>query len=79
MQVKEILSEGTITFPLKECDYLRKVKVGELDYLSDVAPKLEGLMDELEVLASNSTLPESVDREFWDDFIVEVLENEVLR
>lgn len=73
-QVKSILTLGTIVFPLPEADYLRTVKQGKLHYQREVAPELERVMDEVEALSAASTLPESVDRAYWDRFIVEELE-----
>ena len=73
-QVKELLTENTITFPLKEAPFLREVKQGKLDYLKEVAPKLEALMEEVEILSENSTLPEKPDRKFWDQFIIDVID-----
>lgn len=75
-QVIEIFNQGTIIFPLREAEYLKEVKSGKLDYLSDVAPKLEKLMDELEELSEESQYPKKVDRSFWDDFLIKVIENE---
>ena len=75
-QVKELLIENTITFPLKEAPFLREVKQGKLDYLTKVAPKLESLMDEVEILSENSSLPAKPNRKFWDRFIINVLEKE---
>jgi len=76
-QTKEILTENTLTFPLREADFLRKVKQGKLDYLSEVGPELETLMEEVERLAFASNLPETVDRKFWDQFICDTLEREL--
>ncbi len=73
-EMKEVLSEGNITFPLRERDFVKKVKAGEFDYLTIVAPKLEELMDEVEVLSAKSNLPEKPDRKFWDDWLVSVVE-----
>jgi hypothetical protein len=72
-QVKEILTEGKITFPLREADFLRNVKGGMYDYQTEIAPKLDSLMDEVEVLSAESTLPIKPDREFWDSFICNVV------
>lgn len=69
-QVKQILAEGTITFPLKEADYLLSVKQGKLHYQNEVAPRLDTLMDEVEALAQKSTLPETVDRKWWDKWLL---------
>jgi hypothetical protein len=76
-QTKEILTENTITFPLRNADFLRKVKQGTLDYLTEVGPELETLMEEVERLALASNLPDTVDRKFWDQFICDTLEREL--
>ena len=76
-QTKEILTENTINFPLRTADFLIKVKQGKLDYLSEVGPELETLMEEVERLAFASNLPETVDRKFWDQFICDTLEREL--
>ena len=76
-QTKEILTENIINFPLRTADFLIKVKQGKLDYLSEVGPVLETLMEEVESLALFSKLPETVDRKFWDQFICDTLEREL--
>jgi len=76
-QTKEILTESTINFPLRNADFLRKVKQGKLDYLSEVGPLLETLMEEVESLSLTSSLPEAVDRKFWDKYICETLKREL--
>jgi len=76
LQTKQILTEKTITFPLKEADYLRRVKQGKFDYLTEVAPRLEAMMDEIEGLSEKSNLPEKVNRKYWENFLVETLRNE---
>ena len=76
-QIKELLIDNTISFPLKEADYLIKVKQGKLDFLKDVSPKLDELMDEVELLTKCSDLPEQVDTKYWDDFIIRVLEEKL--
>ncbi len=76
-QVKELFTKKTITFPRTEAKFLLKVKQGKLDYLSKVAPILEELIAEVEILAAKSDLPEKTDKDFWDDFIVEIMEKEL--
>lgn len=70
LQVKELLTEGTITFPLKERELLLKVKTGQLDYLGYVAPLLEDLIVEVKEIAEKSNLPEKADVKFWEEFVV---------
>ncbi|MBT8367050.1 MAG: nucleotidyltransferase domain-containing protein [Deltaproteobacteria bacterium] len=76
-QTREILTENSLTFPLKMAPYLMKVKKGELDYLTEVAPVLESLMEEVEELSLSSSLPETVDRKFWDQFICDAVESKI--
>jgi len=76
-QVKELLTTNTITFPLKNADYIRQIKNGELDFQTEVSPNLEKLMDEVEILSEKSTLPLKPNRKFWDKFIIETIENDI--
>jgi len=73
IQVKEILTERTIHFPLKEAEYLKQVKCGNLDYSTEVVLKLEELMKDVEELSDKSTLPEKVDTQYWDKFIINII------
>ncbi len=76
-QTKEILTENNLIFPLRMAPFLMKVKQGKLDYLTEVGPVLESLMEEVEELSLRSTLPETVDRKFWDQFICDTVESEL--
>lgn len=78
LQVREILTQGAIHYPLKDALYLKQVKEGRLDYLGQVAPRLESLMAEVETLLKNSPLPDNPDRGYWDDFICETLDHYLL-
>jgi hypothetical protein len=78
LQVKELLVYNTITFPLEKADYLLEVKQGQRDYLTDVSPYLESLMDEVEGLVLESTLPMKVDEDYWDNFLVQVIKKYVI-
>ncbi len=73
-QVRQILTENSITFPPKEAKLLLEIKQGKLDYKSVVAPALDDLIDTVETLSEESNLPEKVDRKFWDKFIIQTLE-----
>lgn len=72
-QLKQLYLEGTITFPLAEATYLRGVKGGHKDYLSEVAPLLEETIADVERLASESTYPREVNRGWWDEWLVNKL------
>jgi len=72
-QVRHILTVGGYTYPLPETEYIRAVKSGTLSFLNDVGPALELLMDELEELSQQSSLPEQPDQAFWDRWLMSVL------
>lgn len=68
-QMKQLFTEGTITFPLKEAKFLTEIKTAQIPYLT-LAPQLEELIDEIKSLAANSDFMEKPDREFWDNWLV---------
>lgn len=71
-QLQMIYEQGDYYFPLPQTDFLRQVKNGKLDYEKDqLGEKLQNLIDKCENLASVSEYPEKVDREFWDNVILE--------
>lgn len=72
-QMKEILEHGTITFPLKQAKFLIQVKTGKLDYESVLAPALNFLVDDVEVLSAASKLPKEIDKEYLNNFLYELV------
>lgn len=76
-QTKHIFLDGTYSYPLPETEYLLKVKTGQLDYSTQVAPYLDDLIDELERLSKVVDLPQQVDRTFWDGWLCGVIEREL--
>lgn len=73
-QARAIFKYRGFTFPLPEVEFLKKVKSGQLDYLTIVAPELERLMDELEELKRSTSLPMKVDREDIEEWLFRTLE-----
>ena len=73
IQMEEILRYKTLTYPLKQADLLRNIKQGKLDYMTEVAPLLDKQMDIVEDLVNKSDLPIEVNKEFWDDFLVNIM------
>lgn len=77
-QVRHILKDGGYTYPLPETDMIRAVKSGSLDWFSVVQPELESIMDEVEGLSAASTLPAKVDREYWDRWLMQIIDEFVV-
>jgi len=73
-EVLSIYNEKTIKFPLKEAEYLKEVKSGTLDYLTEVGEKLESLMDEIEWKSKVVDLPEKTNREYWHLWLCKTIE-----
>jgi predicted nucleotidyltransferase len=72
-QLKELYTTGDLIFPLKDAEFLREIKKGIYHYVNDkIAEKLENLILEIEMLASNSSYPEKVDIKEWENFIVKL-------
>ena len=72
-QARDIYKLGDYSYPLRESDFLLDVKLGKLDYKSEVAPVLESLVEEVEALSKVSTFPETVDRKYWGYWLVETV------
>ena len=71
-QVRDIFTKGDFEYPLKETDFILKVKRGELDFVSEVQPKLEALVDEVMNLSETTdTVPDSVNTKFWNEWLVD--------
>jgi len=70
-QARDIYMFGDFQYPLVETDFILAVKLGQLDYKTDVAPELERLVDEVDILADVSTLPAKVDREYWGAWMLQ--------
>ncbi len=71
-QIRSIFKNGTFSYPLKETDFIMKVKKGELDFSTQVQPVLDELVEEVNALSEKSDLPEKVDTEFWDEWLLSV-------
>ena len=68
-QLKEIILNGTITFPLADREFIKKVKLGRFSYFC-MAIYLDCMVDELEELNRNSSLPINPDYDFWINFLI---------
>lgn len=75
LQLMELYKDGTITFPLKDRELLMKIKLGQLDFETMISPMLDNLINVVEELCNHSALPDKVNRQFWDDFIIDVIKN----
>jgi hypothetical protein len=70
-QARAIYAKGGFEYPLAETSFLMDVKLGKLDWNTEVQPVLDALVDEVDVLAEDSDLPDSVDHTFWNNWLYE--------
>lgn len=70
-QLKQLLTEGTMTFPIPNRDEVLAVKMGERDFLW-CKNQMEELISEVQSLAKKSKLPEAPNREAAEDFVAEI-------
>lgn len=77
-QLRDMLTKGTFKYPLDQTAFILSVKVGELDFKNEVSPELERLVTEVEMLIEVSTLPERIDIEYWNKWLLEQYDKYVL-
>jgi hypothetical protein len=70
-QAKYIYEIGGFTYPLPETDFIMDVKLGKCGYKDVVQPAIEELVAEVTRLAGASDLPETSDKEYWNNWIYE--------
>ncbi|BAV80900.1 hypothetical protein [Vibrio phage RYC] len=68
-EIDQIIDEGGVTFPLRDVDYLKKIKMNEVSYqevMDFLDDKFEEVMNKLE----NSNLPDETDISRLTDIVV---------
>ena len=71
-QAKEIVETGDLTFPLAQADYLRDMRLGKIDFISNgLDAKLDDLIAEVQTKMDASSLPDKVDPVWVNQFIFE--------
>jgi predicted nucleotidyltransferase len=75
LELHELLNTREIKFPLTYAETLLKIKRGEMDIVK-VQDYLDEILASVEELTEKSSLPETVSRDFWDEWIMDTLERE---
>lgn len=75
-QLVEIYTTGDIRFPLQDALYLKKIKDGEIPWVT-VQNDLEVLMDEVELRAESSHYPETIDRKYWESWLFNTIKEAI--
>lgn len=69
-----ILKDGDFEYPLPQTEFLLKVKTGKLNFVDQVQPELDNVIEQIEELSLISSLPQKVDRNYWDKWLLGVYE-----
>lgn len=70
-QLKEILKIGDLKYPLKDFEFLKKIRMGSFHYKNDgIGTMLDNLIEEIKELSDKSNLPEKSDKTFWEKWII---------
>lgn len=72
-ELTEIYERGSIIYPLKNREYIKRIKNGELDFDSEVLPKLNTIMDDIEHVASLSDFPQKLNHAIIDGLLFSVI------
>ena len=68
-QARAIYQHGGFEYPLRETDFIMDVKTGKCDYKTIVQPAIETLVQQVNMLAQSSDLPETCDRAYWEEWL----------
>lgn len=75
-EAQELLRCSTVTFPLEQREFLLEVKAGRIPYVQ-VAERLERELAIVKELEAKSLLPDSIDKDFWERFIIDTYREEI--
>lgn len=70
-QAKQLLSEGFISFPLRNADFLLQIKLGQIDG-EKLVILLDKELDSIGNFIDSTLLPQEPDRLFWKNWLCEV-------
>ena len=76
-EIKELIQTGNIRFPLKNADYLLRVKQGKEDK-EKVAEHISQLLEKILEDVNTDKLGWKYDEEFWNKFIIGVTKGKVI-
>lgn len=70
-QAREIVTTGDLSFPLANADWLRALRLGQIDFLANrLDERLDALIAEVQTFLDASALPDKVDRTVVDELIL---------
>lgn len=75
-ELSDLFEFGMIRYPLVDSAQIKRMKMGELDFNTEVLPDLNSLMDRVHEMSQKSNLPDKINVERVDDFLYELLKQQ---
>lgn len=74
-QMTELLLTGKISYPLRNAEFLKKVKLGELHYVNDgIEIVLEKCLDMLTDAVAESRMPKELNKDVIDELLIDIID-----
>ena len=74
-ELTDLYENGIIHYPLKDAKQIKRIKMGELDYDTEVLPDLNSLMDRVQEKSQLSNFPDKVDKEKIDNLLLDLIKS----
>ena len=72
-ELSNLYEFGMIKYPLNDFERIKRIKMGELDFKTEVQPQLNSLMDRVHKMSAKSNFPEFIDTGKVDDLFVSLI------
>ncbi len=69
-EVEQIVDERDLTFPLKNREFILKIKTGQLEINDGIFEMMEERVSQIKEKINKSDLPDHMDREYWNGFLI---------
>lgn len=76
-ELSDLYEFGNIRYPLNDFERIKRMKMGELDFKTEVLPDLNSLMDRVHKMSELSHFPEKIDSGKVKDFLYELLKETI--
>ncbi len=75
-ELKQLIVDRNLTFPIKEIDYLKELRQGKLNY-DEIIKYFNSETENVNNLFDKSDLPENPDFKFWEEFLYDLIYKEI--
>lgn len=76
-ELSNLYEFGKINYPLDDFERIKRMKMGELDFKTEVLPDLNSLMDRVHEMSQKSHFPEKVNQEKIDNLLYSLIKSNI--